>query len=308
VSTTTSHNQISIRGSILRGFLRFRKATTNWNAPATTFRARARLAERFTSLPRDVEFKPQVVTSVPVEWITPPGVSVQSVILYLHGGGGTLGWYNIERRMVAHISRAAATRALAVDYRLAPEYPFPAALQDCLAAYRWLLSNGTSARNIVIAGGSLGGNLALATLLSLRDAGDPLPAAAVCLSPITDLEGTGESFTTKEDPGAPAAFALSMARQYAGHQDMRSPLLSPHYGDLRGFPPLLIQVGEDEIVLSDAKRLADSARAAGVDVNLMIWPKMWHGWHLFVPYLPEALQAVRAIGTFIREHATALRK
>jgi monoterpene epsilon-lactone hydrolase len=298
----------SIQGSILRLFLRFRKATTNWNAPVTTFRAKAKWSDRFTRLPRDVEFKPLMAANVPVEWITPLGVSTQSVILYFHGGGGTLGWHNLERRMVACISHAASGRALAVDYRLAPEHPFPAALEDCLGAYRWLLSNGISARNIVITGGSAGANLTLATLISLRDAGDPLPAGAVCLSPITDLKGTGDSFTTKNDPAASSALTLSMARQYAGNQDMRAPLLSPHYGDLRGLPPLLIQVGGDEILLSDATRLAENGRAAGVDVNLVIWPGMWHAWQLFVPHLPEARQAVSGIGTFIRERTTALQK
>jgi monoterpene epsilon-lactone hydrolase len=296
----------SIQGSILRLFLRLRKATTNWNAPVTTFRAKAKWSDRFTRLPRDVKFEPLMAANVPVEWITPLGVSSQSVILYLHGGGGTLGLYNMERRMVACVAQAAGSRALAVDYRLAPEHQFPAALEDCLGAYHWLLSNGTLARNIVISGCSAGANLTLATLMSLRDAGDPLPAGAVCLSPITDLTGTGDSFTIKNDPAASATFALSMARQYAGNQDMRAPLLSPHYGDLRGLPPLLIQVGGDEIVLSDATRLADNARAAGVDVNLVVWPKMWHAWQLFVPHLPEARQAVSGIGTFIRERTTAL--
>jgi len=298
----------SIQGSILRLLLRFRKAITNWNAPVATFRAKAKWSDRFTRLPRDVEFKPLMAANVPVEWISPLGVSFQTVVLYIHGGGGTLGWYNIERRMVAYIAKAASSRALAMDYRLAPEYPFPAALEDCLGTYHWLLSNGTPAQSIVITGSSAGGNLALATLMSLRDAGDQLPAAAVCLSPVTDLKGTGDSFTTNNDPAVSATFALSMARQYAGNQDMRAPLLSPHYGDLRGLPPLLIQVGGDEIVLSDATRLADNARAAGVDVKLVIWPKMWHAWQLFVPHLPEARHAVSDIGTFIRERTTALEK
>ncbi len=216
-------------------------------------------------------------------------------------------WNNIERRMAAHICQAAASRALAVDYRLAPEHPFPAALEDCLTVYHWLLKNGTSPENIVIAGASAGGNLTLAMLLSLRDAGDPLPAAAVCISPVTDLAGTGESFLAKQDPALTAEFVLTMNRHYAGNQDLRSPLLSPHYGNLRGLPPLLIQVGEDEILLSDATRLADNARAAGVDVSLVIWPKMWHVWHLFAPSLPEAQLAINAIGTFIRERIVSVK-
>jgi acetyl esterase/lipase len=187
-----------------------------------------------------------------------------------------------------------------VDYRLAPEHPFPAALEDCLAAYRWLLGTGISPLDIVIAGDSAGGNLTLTTLLSLRDAGDPLPAAAVCIAPMTDLEGTGESFRTKDDPALTAEFALKVARHYAGDHDLRLPLLSPYHGDLRGLPPLLIQVGGDEILLSDATRLADDARAAGVEVHLAVWPKMWHVWHVFAPSLPEARRAIDDIGAFIR--------
>lgn len=206
---------------------------------------------------------------------------------------------------MAHICQAAASRALAVEYRLAPEDPFPAALEDCLAAYRWLLKSGTSPQQIVVAGDSAGGNLTLTTLMALRDAGDPLPAAAVCISPMTDLAGTGESFSTNKDPLLTTRFALSMARYYAGGQDPRLPLISPHYGSLHEFPPLLIHVGEDEILLSDSMRLADNARADGVEVRLVIWPKMWHVWHAFVPYLPEAQQAVAEIGAFIGEHVVS---
>lgn len=293
---------ISLQGFFLRTFLRLRKAGMDWDAPVKTFRARMEWGDRFIKLPREAEVKRDLAEGVPIEWIIPLNASSQSVILYLHGGGWTLGWSTLERRMVAHICQAAASRALAVDYRLAPEHPFPAALEDCLTIYHWLLKNGTSPQNIVIAGDSAGANLTLATLMSLRDAGDPLPAAAVCVSPMTDLAGTGESFRVKQDPALTVKFALTLARHYAGDQDLRLPLLSPHYGNLRGLPPLLIHVGGDEILLSDATRLADNARAAEADVNLVIWPRMWHVWHLFVPDLPEARQAVNAIGAFIREH------
>jgi acetyl esterase/lipase len=164
---------------------------------------------------------------------------------------------------------------------------------------------GTAPRDIVIAGDSAGGNLTLATLLALHDAREPLPAAAVCLSPMTDLLGTGESFRTDKDPVLTAAFALKMAGHYTGGRDPRSPLLSPFYGDLRGLPPLLIHVGGDEILLSDATRFADKARAAGVDVRLVVWPRMWHVWHFFAPRLPEARQALEAIGGFVRERLAA---
>src|SRR4030095_9095699 len=291
---------ISPQGSFLRLILRLRKAIINWNVPVEKWRTRMEWSDRFVKLPRKVAVKSELAEGVPVEWIIPPNTSSQSVVFYIHGGGFTWGWYNLERRMVAHICQIAACRALAVDYRLAPEYPFPAGLEDCLTTYHWLLKNGTSPRDIVIAGFSAGGNLTLATLLSLRDADDALPAAAVSISPLTDLEGTGESFLTKQDPALSNKLVLTNARHYAGDQDLRLPLLSPHYGDLRGLPPLLIQVGDDEILLSDATRLADHARTAGVDVSLVIWPKMWHGWHLFAPSLPEAKQAVNGIVAFIR--------
>jgi acetyl esterase/lipase len=279
-----------------------RRAWFDWEAPLERYRALMKREERFFKPPRAVAIQPITAGDIPGEWLVPPDASPGSVILYLHGGAWTLGWTNIHRRMVAHLCRAAASRALAVDYRLAPEHPFPAALEDCLSVYRWLLKNGTLPRQIVIAGDSAGGNLTLATLLSLRDAGDPLPAAAVCLSPATDLQGTGESFRSKKDPTQTPEFVLTMIRHYAGGQNLHSPLISPLYGDLRGLPPLLIHAGSDEMLLSDATRLADQARAAGVDVRLVVWPAMWHVWHLLGPSLPEARQAVAAVGAFIREH------
>jgi acetyl esterase/lipase len=203
--------------------------------------------------------------------------------------------------MLAYICQTARCRALAVNYRLAPEFPFPAALSDCFSAYCWLLANGISPQKIVIAGDSAGGNLALSTLLALRDAGEPMPAAVVCISAITDLECSGESFNTKKDPALTTGFVKTMIHHYIGGQNPRLPLISPHYGNLAGFPPMLIQVGEDELLLSDAVRLADNARTVGVDVQLVTWPKMWHVWHTFVPLLPEARQAVLDIGTFIQQ-------
>ena len=298
---------VSLQGLLFRLILDLRNILYDWDAPVEKFRAELGWRDRFIKLPRAVVVKQGRAGDVPVEWLIQPHESAQSVILYLHGGGWTMGWSNLHRRMVAYICQAAASRALAVDYRLAPEHPFPAALEDCLAAYRWLLKNGTAPQNLVIAGDSAGGNLTLATLLALRDASDPLPAAAVCISPMTDLAGTGESFRTKHDPTLVVKFALTMARHYAGGHDLHLPLLSPHYGNLRGLPPLLIHVGEDEILVSDATRLADNARAAGVDVSLVIWPKMWHVWHLFAPHLPEARQAIHAIGAFVRGRVASIK-
>lgn len=292
---------ISIQGALLGAILRFRMRFVDWEGPVEKFRAMMRRSSPLFMPPRDVAIDSVLADGVPCEWLTPPGADPRTVLLYLHGGAWTLGWTKVHRRLVAQISKAAGSRALAVDYRLAPEHPFPAGLEDCLTAYHWLLKNGTPPEKIVIGGDSAGGNLTLATLLSLRDAASPLPAAAFCISPITNLEGTGPSFLTRRDPVVTAEFTRSMVRHYAAGRDLQAPLLSPYHGDLRGLPPLLIQVGDEELLFSDATLFADKARAAGVDVTLAVWPKMWHVWHLFTRLLPEARQAVQAIGIFIRE-------
>jgi acetyl esterase/lipase len=296
---------LSFRARLLRLVLRVRRRFVDWEAPVEKFRAMVRRSERYFRPPADVAISPETAAPVPGEWLTPPAARGHSVLLYLHGGGWTLGWTSIHRRMVAYLARADGVRAFAVDYRLAPEHPFPAALDDCLASYRWLLSNGTPPHEIVLAGDSAGGNLTLACLMALRDAGDPLPAAAVCIGPMTDLAGTGASFHTRRDVVLTPQFALNMARHYAGSHDPRTPLLSPYYGDLHGLPPLLVHAGGDEILRSDAERLADQARAAGIDVSLSVWPGLWHVWHLFAPSLPEARQAVDDIGAFVRRHLVA---
>ena len=214
-----------------------------------------------------------------------------------------MGSCNTHRAMVAHIARACGMRGLLLDYRLAPEHPYPAAVDDSISAYHWLLCNGIEARNIIIAGDSAGGGLALASLVSLRDGGYPLPAAAVCLTPWTDLAGTGESLKTraKVDPRLTLQ-ELSLGGHYVGNNDPRHPLISPLYAHLHGLPPLLIQAGNDDMLLSDSTRLADQAKNAGVDVTLDVWDRMWHVFHLHVPRLPEARRAIDAIGTFVRQH------
>src|SRR5262249_23878886 len=177
----------SLRSRVLRVLLDVRRAFFDLDSPVERYRALVTRQERFFKPPRDVAVQAVTAGDVPAEWLIPPEASPRSVILYLHGGAWTLGWTSIHRRMVAHLCRAAACRALAVDYRVAPEHPFPAALEDCLGAYRWLLKSGSLPGDIVIAGDSAGGNLTLTTIMSLRYACDPLPAAAVRISPATDL-------------------------------------------------------------------------------------------------------------------------
>jgi len=244
---------------------------------------------------------------VPGEWVSAEGASSDATIYYLHGGGHAIGSIESHRGLISRISKASGARAFAIDYRLAPENPYPAGLEDSVKVYRWLLAHGIPPSRIVIAGDSAGGNLALATLLALKDAGEPLPAATVLLSPWTDLTGSGDSMQTRADvdPMIMADPAHLTARQYAGDTPLDHPLVSPLFGDLSGLPPMLIHVGDYELLLDDSTRLADRAKQAGVDVTLEVWPEMIHVWHFFAPMVPEATEAIEVIGKFIRSHVPA---
>ena len=224
-------------------------------------------------------------------------------VLFLHGGGFIAGSPALYRQLTWRIASAARTLVLSLDYRLAPEHPFPAALYDAVAAYRWLLAEGAAAGRIAVMGDSAGGGLALSLLLRLRDAGVPLPAAAVALSPWTDLALTGRSFTA--NAGADPLLSADQARRFVGYYlagaDPRCPYVSPLYGELAGLPPTIIQVGSDEVLRDDAVRMAQRMRAAGCRVELEIWPRMPHVWHLFAPVMPEAHRAILRIGSFISD-------
>ena len=273
--------------------------------PASIQEARAHLEgmSSWVPLPPDTRVEHVMAGGVPGEWVSSPDADPSSVILCLHGGGYTMGSSKATHVLASWFSTASKSRALAIDYRLAPEYPFPAALEDAIAAYRWLLDQGIPARRIVIVGLSAGGGLALSVLVSLRDANIPLPGGAVLISPWTDLAGTGNSVITlaERDPWLTDAMNRYHAALYAGGTDLSHPLLSPVYADLHGLPPLLIHVGSDEIMLDDSQRVADKAKAAGVAVTLEIWEGMWHVWHAFATRLPEAQQAIDRIGGFIRQ-------
>lgn len=236
---------------------------------------------------------------VPCEWLIPPGSLPGQVLLYLHGGGFVYGLTPPHLHMGAYLARKLGIRLLMVDYRLAPQYPFPAALDDCVTVYRWLLSQGYSAENLAIAGDSAGGNLTIATLLFARDHGLPLPAAAACLSPVIDLTDKDNHDDGFKDPLLPSKAMQFYTSAYVAHSDARTPLLSPAYADLSGLPPLLIHAGEDEILRSDAERLASLAKAAGVDVRLEIYPRMWHVWQINLT-LPQAIQSLEDIIQFLR--------
>lgn len=205
------------------------------------------------------------------------------------------------RSLASYLAHASGVRALSINYRLAPEHPFPQGLEDCIASYEWLLEQGYSASKIVVVGDSSGANLALAMLLALKDKHLPLPAGAVAISPATDLALTGETIRThaRRDPILSTIRSPQLIIDYITDHDPRDPLISPLYGDLRGLPPLLIHVGDRESLLDDAVRFGRRAKEAGVDVELVVWPQMFHIFHLFVEVLPEARQAVAQVARFI---------
>lgn len=253
--------------------------------------------------PKGVTVTPVTAGGSPAGWVTPIGSDSSAIIYYLHGGAYTFGEMTTYRDILGRLTRMTHARALWLDYRLAPECPFPAAVDDALAGYRWLLDEGGDPQRIVIAGDSAGGGLALATMLAARDAGLPLPAGAALLSPWTDL--TGESATAISraavDPMLVGSGIAQAGRRYLGAADPRNPLASPLFADLRGLPPLLIHVGDAETLLDDSRTLVERAQAAGVDVTLRIWPGMFHVFPIFPSLLPEARKAVEEMASFITE-------
>ena len=253
--------------------------------------------------PAGVTCTPVDAGGVSAEWSVADGADQDKVILYVHGGGYVMGSAGSHRDMTGRLSQAAGSRVLSLNYRLAPEHPFPAPVDDAGAAYRWLLGQGIQASNIAIAGDSAGGGLAFAALIAIRDAGEPVPAAGIGISPWVDMEGTGESMTTRAavDPVVQKEGLLGMAKIYLGGADPKNPLAAPLHANLAGLPPLLIQVGDAETLLNDATRITERARKADVDVTLKVWDEMPHVWHLFAPILPEGQQAIEEIGAFFKE-------
>lgn len=247
-----------------------------------------------------VTLQPAEVAGVPGVWLEPANAVDGRALLYLHGGGYNIGSVVSHRPMVSRLAQAARSRTLLIDYRLAPEHPFPAALDDAVAAYCALLDDGTDTDTLVVAGESAGGGLTAATLLRLKQQNAPLPAAGVLLSPWLDLSGSGESMATNAESDIildPAALD-QWAAAYAGEQ-LTAPLVSPLFGDPAGLPPLLIHVAGKEVLLDDARRFAAKASAAGVEVELTEFEEMCHAWHLFAGLVPEADEAIAAVGEWI---------
>lgn len=253
---------------------------------------------------KDVRLVPTKVGNVPCEWVLAPGADPDVRLLYLHGGGFVSGSGGFYLTMAAHVSRATQCAVLLPDYRLAPEHPFPAGLDDCVAAHDWMRSNGPSgpgaAKATFVAGDSAGGNLTLATVLALRDRGLPLPAGAIPISSTTDLTLESDSLQTVFDPIISSKTMPVFREMYLGKADPRNPLASPVFGDYRGLPPLLIVAGEHEMLLDDNLRVAEKAKADGASVTLEIWPGMFHVFQSHEPLLPEARESLERMGEFVK--------
>jgi acetyl esterase/lipase len=263
-------------------------------------------------LTRSMRYEKVRAGGVPAEWFRGPSANGSNpfgvgaldesrVLLYFHGGGYSVGSIASHREVVSRIAVACGIRALVIDYRLAPEHPFPAQLEDALAAYRFLLQQVDASR-VVIAGESAGGGLTFSTLLALRDAREPLPAAAVAISPWLDLEMKGASMDTNEPYDYVSRNVLSAyAKRFVGPRDLRNPLAAPIHANLRGLPPILVQAGGAETLLDDARRIVELAKVAGVDATLDVEDEMIHVWHVFAPFLPRGQQAIERIGAFVKD-------
>jgi monoterpene epsilon-lactone hydrolase len=253
-----------------------------------------------------VRYLSALAGGIPAEWVLAPGADPDLRLLYLHGGGYISGYGAFYLAMAAHISAAADCAVLLPDYRLGPEHPFPAGLEDCLSAYQWLLETGPQgpalARAVFIGGDSAGGGLSLASLLALRDRRLSLPRGAFALSPFADLSLTAESIRSqaKLDPIMHPNCLPEFVTRYVQPNEVRSPLVSPAFGDYTGLPSLLIHVGEHEIIRDDSIQVADRARAAGVTCDLEIWPGMFHVFQSHEPLLPEGRQSIDQIAAFLR--------
>ena len=255
-------------------------------------------------LDADLRRETGLIDGVPCEWIIPKPCRKDQVLLYLHGGGFVFKLTSPHLKMGAYLARKSGLRTLMVDYRTAPKNPFPAALDDCISVYQWLIEQGISAQDIVVAGDSAGGNLTLTMIMKLRDNGDPMPAAAVCISPVTDLTPKEDPRKDFRDPLLPRKAVQFYSQAYIGNGDAYHPLISPVFGDMKNFPPLLIHVGENEILLNDAEKISGLARDADVDVRLEIYPRMWHVWQLNLS-LPQAIQSLDDIARFFRNQLTS---
>jgi epsilon-lactone hydrolase len=280
----------------------FRSRPAPDSADPNFFRERMEKLADFLGGAPDARVEKVDAGGVKAEWVAAPGADDRRAILYLHGGGYVIGSLNTHRRLAYDISATSAARVLLIDYRLAPEHPFPAAIDDAAKAWRWLLAQGFDPKRLAIAGDSAGGGLAIATLVNLRDQKLALPACAVAISPWVDLEGLGHSVEVRaaQDPMVQKAGLLWMASLYLNGASARTPLAAPLHADLKGLPPVLVQVGSAETLLDDSTRIAERMHGAGVEVKLSVWPNMIHVWPLFAPHLSEGRDGCAEIGAYVR--------
>ncbi len=299
---------ISPQAEQIRAFMKSTAATSVVQAHLSveTRRSQFEALRAQLPLPADVRVEASSVGSVAAEWVSTPEVDDRRVLLYLHGGAYVWGSCASYRAVAATFSRFTQARVLVPDYRLAPEHPFPAALEDCIAVYQWLLQGGIQPENIVLMGDSGGGGLTLATLVSLQQAGLPQPAGAILISPWLDLTLSAPSHTTKAEVDFMdnRDLFLEMRRYYLREQDPHSPLASPLLADLQGLCPMLVYVGSDEVLLDDSVQLASRLRHTGVPVELQIGEGLWHTWPITAttrPF-PEGTLALEHIGAFVQSH------
>lgn len=289
-----------LRNSILRTLLKIlfkRKLTIE------ELRARSdKNVSMMGKLPEEILVEQVNIEALKAEWVFRADSDAKKVIFYLHGGGYVTGSAGTHRMLCASLTQNTNAKIFFPEYRLAPEHPFPAALEDATSAYRWLLAQGFEAANIIIGGDSAGGGLSLALIQILKEDGLPLPAGVICLSPWTDLTMSHESHRHKAhaDPILLADGLQLWASSYIAENDPRNPLISPAFADFTDFPPLLIQVGSEEVLLDDAKELAKKSKSAGVDVTISIYGGMWHVWQTMGELLPESRAAFEEISEFVQ--------
>lgn len=282
---------------------KLKKETFDMNTSISKFREDCEKgAARYAKMPPGVEAKPTVIEGIKAEWLVPAGADPEKLIFYIHGGGYVSGSCSDHRSFVSKFASFTGVSNLIFEYRLAPEHKYPAAVEDSVKVYKWLLASGFKPENIIIAGESAGGGLTLATLLYLKDKNIPLPKAGVAISPWTDLSCQGQSYKTKNKVSpAPLNSWHVFAQHYAGEASITNPYISPLFGDLKGLPPLFINAGMDDELFDDGRAFAEKARVAGVDITFRAGEKMLHCYPLLAPMFPEATEAMSEITAFIKK-------
>jgi len=283
----------------LRKFFRLQKQTL------AEHRAFAERGKQFIRVPKDVTIQVVNMDGIHAEWIIPKNILDDKVIVHLHGGGYVTGGIHSHKMMCILLAKTLGMKVLLPEYRLAPEHPFPAALEDCVKVYRWMLAHDHAASNIILSGDSAGGGLCIATGIQLRSEKAPLPFALICMSPWVDLSNRGRSHESNRsfEIVLTTETLKEWALHYTSEENLSDPLVSPVYADLHGLPPMLIQVSDNEILLDDSIMLAEKAKADGVDVTLNVWNDLWHAWQSLGDLIPESREAFEEIGSFIKKQS-----